>query len=260
MLPRALVWIRCVGSGGTSLSSFSRWPGGRYRRLSPGRILLLLLLLSAAKLFRWCRCLAVVFLLLAVSIPHRWWLLPPESEISVLNGTFGCIHVWRLWWGLSSLVQIIVAWYGRGGVDGLKSSFGRQVFVILGLSTQYLRLCRLLWLGRRGDISLDLAIGLPIWIYIVGMIGVRRLIWSIILTLLTLTAVAFLCTASALRCSCSICRARTRSTSTSCRFLASVSVPNCILLPRGTWKDPDELALLVDRPSSPMSLVSLPAI
>lgn len=156
--------------------------------------MLLLLLMSSVKLSRWCRCLAVVLLLLVVSIPRRRRLLSPESEILVPELISAYIHGWRLWWGLSSLIQIIVAWYRRGCVDGLESSFGRQVFLILGLSTHYLRLCRLLWLGRRRDLLLNAAIVPSIRVYIVGMIGVLGLldslahrIWlSIILTLLTL--------------------------------------------------------------------------
>ena len=137
MLPRALIWTRFVGGGGISPILSTRKRPGSCHRLSPGRMLLLLLM-SSVKLLRWYRCLAVVLLLLAVSIPRRWRLLPPESEILVPKLISAYIHGWRLWWGLNSLIQIIVAWYRRGCVDCLESSFGRQVFLILGLSTHYL--------------------------------------------------------------------------------------------------------------------------
>ena len=100
-----------------------------------------------ARLHRHRRLGKLLLLLLAVSIPHLWllpilWLPPIPTEI----------HLRRR---LSCLVQIVIAGYGRGGVDGLEAPIGRQVVLILGLAGHYLGRLRL-WLLKWSSLLLSL--------------------------------------------------------------------------------------------------------
>ena len=89
----------------------------------------------------------LLLLLLAVSIPHLWllpvfWLPSKPTEIHL-----------RRW--LSCLIEIVIAGYGRGGVDGLEAPIGRQVVLILGLAGHYLGRLRL-WLLKWSSLLLSL--------------------------------------------------------------------------------------------------------